>query len=289
MKKIFLLLALVAVALAAEAQDEFSFGKIRKSELKKNDYHSSEVAVTLDEYVRIMPSLLNIQSFINDGQTTPLIVREVVARKVKILTNDEANNKIQISLKNISPNERENCEPHSVWANCYTLKNNRIIKRSLDIASIKRYKQADGSTFLEFEIPNVQQGSIIEYGYTKAIVTESLDYTYTMQNTNSRCEVAINEQYAHLFDIKPVGKTICRKQGEKKALSNISYSSSVAQAGQALSGVGEYNGPSLSNANTSRSSASTALFALYVFSTENLASPQGAEQNSGITITLKQK
>ena len=125
MKRILLLLAIVAVTLTAEAQDEFTFGKIRKAELRNSDYSlsSNADAVVLDEYIRIMPSLLDIQAFINDGQTTPMIVREVVARKVKILAENVAdNNKIQIPLKNISNTERENCEPHSIWARCYTLK-----------------------------------------------------------------------------------------------------------------------------------------------------------------------
>ena len=115
MKKIFLFLILATAAITAEAQDEFTFGKIRKAELRKCDYSlsSNADAVVLDEYIRIMPSLLDIQSFINDGQTTPMIVREVVARKVKILSENVADNgKIQIPLKNISDTERENCEPH---------------------------------------------------------------------------------------------------------------------------------------------------------------------------------
>jgi hypothetical protein len=135
MKKILLLLAIVAATFTAEAQDEFTFGKIRKAELRKCDYSlsSNADAVVLDEYIRIMPSLLDVQVFINAGQTTPMIVREVVARKVKILAENVAdNNKIQIPLKNISDTERENCEPHSIWAQCYTLKNGHIVKHNGD-------------------------------------------------------------------------------------------------------------------------------------------------------------
>ncbi|MBR2006964.1 MAG: hypothetical protein IKA01_03185 [Alistipes sp.] len=73
MKRILLLFAIVAATFTAEAQDEFTFGKIRKAELRNSDYSlsSNADAVVLDEYIRIMPSLLDIQAFINDGQSTP--------------------------------------------------------------------------------------------------------------------------------------------------------------------------------------------------------------------------
>lgn len=294
MKKIIVLFVLVFVALTAEAQDEFTFGKIRKAELRKYDYSlsSNADAVVLDEYIRIMPSLLDIQAFINDGQSTPMIVREIVARKVKILADDVADNgKIQIPLKNISDTERENCEPHSVWAQCYTLKNGRIVKHKLDVSSVKRYKQADGSIFLELEIPNVQQGSIVEYGYTKAVVTEKFDYQYSIQEgvdkLNSRCEVAIKEQYAHLFNVAAMGDVVSINKEGKKSLSNLAYSASTQQAGRALSGVAEYNGPSLANTNHSRSSADVGLFTLYVFNAKDISSAQCASQNAGVRIALK--
>ena len=294
MKRILLLLAIVAATFTAEAQDEFTFGKIRKAELRNRDYSlsSNADAVVLDEYIRIMPSLLDIQAFINDGQTTPMIVREIVARKVKILAENVAdNNKIQIPLKNISNTERENCEPHSIWARCYTLKNGRIVKHKLDVNTIKRYKQADGSMLLEFELADVQQGSIIEYGYTKAVVTETLDYKYSIQESldklNSRCEVAINEQYAHLFSVAAEGDVVSIKKEDKKSLSNLVYSASTQQAGRALSGVAEYNGPSLTNINHSRSSADVGLYELYVFNAKDLSSAQGATQNVGVKIALK--
>ena len=294
MKKILLLLAFATIALTVEAQDEFTFGKIRKSELLKCDYPISDNAdvVVLDEYIRIMPSLLDIQAFVNDGEPTPMILREVVARKVKILAEDVAENgKIQIPLKNISDTERENCEPHSIWARCYTLKNGRIVKHKLDVNTIKRYKQADGSMLLEFELADVQQGSIIEYGYIKAVVTETLDYKYSIQESldklNSRCEVAINEQYAHLFNVAAEGDVVSVKKENKKSLSNLVYSASTQQAGRALSGVAEYNGPSLTNINHSRSSVDVGLFALYVFNAKDLSSAQGATQNTGVKIALK--
>ena len=294
MKKISLLFAFAMIALTVEAQDEFTFGKISKVELRKCDYPISDNAdaVVLDEYIRIMPSLLNIQAFINDGEPTPMIVREVVARKVKILAEDVVENgKIQIPLKNISDTERENCEPHSVWAQCYTLKNGRIVKHKLDVSSVKRYKQADGSAFLEFEIPNVQQGCIVEYGYTKAVVTENFDYQYSIQECvdklNSRCEVAIKEQYAHLFNVAAMGDVVSVNKEDKKSLSNMVYSASTQQAGRALSGVAEYNGPSLANTNHSRSSADVGLFTLYVFNAKDLSSAQGTPKNAGVKITLK--
>ena len=253
---------------------------------------SNADAVVLDEYIRIMPSLLDIQAFINDGQSTPMIVREIVARKVKILSENVADNgKIQIPLKNISDTERENCEPHSIWAQCYTLKNGHIVKHKLDVSTVKRYKQVDGSIFLEFELPNVQRGSIIEYGYTKAVVTDNLDYKYSIQESldklNSRCEVAINEQYAHLFNVVAMGDVVSIKKENKKSLSNLVYSASTQQAGRALSGVAEYNGPSLTNINHSRSSADVGLYELYVFNAKDLSSAQGAVQNVGVKIALK--
>lgn len=294
MKRLIALLALVAVALSAEAQNEFTFGKIRKAELRKCDYSlsSNADAVVLDEYIRIMPSLLDIQAFINDGQSTPMIVREIVARKVKILSENVADNgKIQIPLKDISDTERENCEPHSIWAQCYTLKNGHIVKHKLDVSTVKRYKQVDGSIFLEFELPNVQRGSIIEYGYTKAVVTDNLDYKYSIQESldklKSRCEVAINEQYAHLFNVVAMGDVVSIRKENKKSLSNLVYSASTQQAGRALSGVAEYNGPSLTNINQSRSSADVGLYELYVFNTKDLSSAQGATQNVGVKIALK--
>ena len=294
MKKILLLLIIVVVTFPVKAQDEFTFRKIRKAELRKCDYtlSSNADAVVLDEYIRIIPSLLDPQTFINDGQSTPMIVQEIVARKMKILAENVADyGKIQISLKNISDTERENCEPHSIWAQCYTLKNGHIVKHKLDVSTVKRYKQVDGSIFLEFELPNVQRGSIIEYGYTKAVVTDNLDYKYSIQESldklNSRCEVAINEQYAHLFNVVAMGDVVSIRKEDKKSLSNLVYSASTQQAGRALSGVAEYNGPSLTNINHSRSSADVGLYELYVFNAKDLSSAQGAAQNTGVKIALK--
>ena len=144
---------------------------------------------------------------------------------------------------------------------------------------------------LEFELADVQQGSIIEYGYTKAVVTETLDYKYSIQESldklNSRCEVAINEQYAHLFSVAAEGDVVSIKKEDKKSLSNLVYSASTQQAGRALSGVAEYNGPSLTNINHSRSSADVGLYELYVFNAKDLSSAQGATQNAGVKIALK--
>lgn len=297
MKKILLLLIIVVVTFPVKAQDEFTFRKIRKAELRKCDYtlSSNADAVVLDEYIRIIPSLLDPQTFINDGQSTPMIVQEIVARKMKILAENVADyGKIQISLKNISDTERENCEPHSIWAQSYTLKNGHIVKRKLDISTVKRYRQADGSMFLEFELPDLQQGSIIEYGYTKAIVTENFNYKYSIQDSfyklNSRCEVAVNEQYAYLFNVVAVGIDVSSiDKKSKRPLSNLVYSASSQSAGRALSGMAEYNGPSLANMNYSRSSANIGLYELSVFNTKHLSPAQNAIQNAGVKIVLKNK
>lgn len=216
MKKILLFIAILTFSAAASAQESFSFsnadkytfGKISKEDLLRNDYTLSAPAdaIVLDEYVRIMPSMLDIEAFINRGRLSPMILREVVARKIKILTdNGVANSKISIPLKYNSATDCENSEAYSVRAYSYTLKNDKIVKKILKPANITRREFADGSACLEFEIPNVKKGSIIEYGYTKAIITQNLQYTRTMQENlpklKSQYMVVLNTQHADLFDI----------------------------------------------------------------------------------------
>ncbi|MBR4995707.1 MAG: hypothetical protein IKY82_06565 [Alistipes sp.] len=296
MKRILLLLALAVATFAAQAQNEFVFGRIKKAELRDGAALGVENAdaVVLDERVRIMPSLLDVRSFMADGQACPLIVREEVARRVKILSAEGAEyGKVEIALKNIADDERENCEPHSIWANCYTLKGGRIVKRALDVSTIKRYKRADGSTFLAFEIPEVQQGSVIEYGYTKAVVTTSTDYKYVMsedvEKLKSRCEVAINEQYAHLFDVAALNNAVSVEKLGEKSLSSLVYGSSAPQAGRMLSGMAmdDANSPALANALHSRTTADTERFTLYIFGAEHLPVAAMAEDAAAVSITVK--
>ena len=88
MKKILLFIAILTFSAAASAQESFSFssadkytfGKISKEDLLRNDYTLSAPAdaIVLDEYVRIMPSMLDIEAFINRGRLSPMILREVV-------------------------------------------------------------------------------------------------------------------------------------------------------------------------------------------------------------------
>ena len=105
MKRILLLLAIVAATFTAEAQIvdyEFPYydaGRIKRSDLRKTSYSIAPKAdvVVLDEHIRLTPSLIDIKAFLEEGKVTPLAITETVWQKIKILT-DEGVAKANISL-----------------------------------------------------------------------------------------------------------------------------------------------------------------------------------------------
>ena len=291
MKRLIALLALVAVALSAEAQegfsfskaDDYTFGKITKEDLLKNDYpiDSSADAVVLDEYVRIMPSMLDIDSYVYRGRLCPMIIREVVARKIKILTDKGvANKRISIPLKNNSTTDCENCEPYSVRAYSYTLKNNRVVKRLLKVENINRREEADGTSYLEFDVPNVEKGSIIEYGYTKAIITPNLYYIKGMREDmpklNSRYMVVLNNKYAEVFTIEPLADDMLTNDDKIKF---DDAQANESRAERRMRTTSSWSGPKGGMRETH--------YDEFVAKTYEVSTPATIESGAGVKVTVK--
>ena len=294
MKKILLLLAIVAATFTVEAQESFSFsksddytfGKVSKEDLLKSDYALPTVsdAVVLDEYIRIMPSMLDIEAYINRGRLSPMIIREVIARKVKVLTEKGVENrKITIPLKYNSSTDCENSETYSVRAYSYTLKNNKVVRKVLKPSNITRREFADGSACLEFEIPNVEKGSIIEYGYTKAIITPNLCYERTMKENlpklNSRYMVVLNAQHSDWFEIETLNNTTNVANDKINFDYPQSYGADAERAVLRKRSSSGWSGPRGEKRQTHNDK--------FITKTYNASSFNAIESGAGVTVTIK--
>ena len=173
MKKILLLLAIVAVALTAEAQESFKFGKVTKADLQKTDYHiaAGADAVVLDELQQTYlwrtsqdrNWLFKENGHISYSHTT-------ISRKIKIL-RPEGSRCAKVAIECFYA-DKEKYPAHTVEyisaieAYSYTLVDGNVVKKRLQDQDVKAKILNDTTALVEFTIPNVQSGSIIEYEYS---------------------------------------------------------------------------------------------------------------------------
>ena len=157
MKRILLLLAIVAATFTAEAQESFKFGKVTKADLLKTDYPIAANAdvVVLDECIQDGFFYSELGSIANTR------MQRIISRKVKILSSD-----INFILE--IPFERNNLGEISIYdfyAYHYSLQNGKISKKKFDNskAVIDDIDKRQGVAKVEW--PEAKVGDIIEYRY----------------------------------------------------------------------------------------------------------------------------
>ncbi|MBR4994881.1 MAG: DUF3857 domain-containing protein [Alistipes sp.] len=204
MKRLIALFALVAVALSAEAQENFKFGKVKAADLEKKSYSvdiANADAVILDElqqtYIYLFDSRIDLQK-----QGVLLSSQTTISRKVKIL-RDEGVRHATISFDYYC--EKASTPTHTIAyvgdieASSYSLVDGKVEKYTIKEEEINVRWVDDTTVRVEFTIPNVAAGSIIEYSYKMAkrsIQPYSLGFVmqHDIPVVSSRCEVIARTQ-----------------------------------------------------------------------------------------------
>ena len=204
MKRLIALFALAAVALSAEAQESFKFGKVKVADLEKSSYSvdvTNADAVVLDElqqtYIYLFDSRIDLQE-----QGVLLSSQTTISRKIKILRAEGVRH-ATISFDYFC--EKATTPRHTIAyvgdieATSYSLVNGGIEQHSLKEEDIEARWVNDTTVRVKFTIPNVSEGSIIEYTYKmdKRSV-RPYNIGFAMQHdipvVSSRCEVAARTQ-----------------------------------------------------------------------------------------------
>jgi hypothetical protein len=148
MKRILLLLAIVAAALTAEAQESFKFGKVTKADLLKTDYPIAANAdvVVLDECIQDGFFYSELGSIANTR------MQRIISRKVKILSSD-----INFVLE--IPFERNNLGEISIYdfyAYHYSLQNDKVSKQKFDNNNVIVENIDNSRGIAKFEWPDAK-------------------------------------------------------------------------------------------------------------------------------------
>ena len=177
MKKILLLLAIVAVTLTAEAQESFKFGNVTVDDFTHADYAvdtSMADAIVLDETVDAL--------YYESGRH--FAVNRSVKRKIKILKPSGVDcAEVIIPYNYDNPYTGANYN-FNIIAYSYQLQDGVVKKSKLKKKDIRREFLNDSIAQVSFTIPNVEAGCIIEYAYTVfdyALITEVgavIDYRF---------------------------------------------------------------------------------------------------------------
>ena len=166
MKRLIALLALVAVALSAEAQNK----KEQQAELLKNLKQTSFTMATGYDAV-VLAEVIDAgvgMGYKPAGETKALnLARQTISRRVKIL-NDAGCKYATISFSSCELDGFSNdiVSKKYITATCYNLEGDKIVKTQLSARDIKQTSADNGKVRFEFTIPNVKAGSIIEYTYS---------------------------------------------------------------------------------------------------------------------------
>lgn len=200
MRKILFLTALVTAVFSVSAQEYYKYGKIAKSDFEKTSYPvdiTNADAVILDElqqaFIYPFDSRLELQE-----QGIMLTSQTTISRKIKILRPEgvrHATVSLDFYAENATTPRHTIAYVGDIEACAYSFANGEITKHSLKNEDIKAKWVNDSTVRVEFTIPNVTEGSIIEYTYkTDKKSTRPYSLTFTMQRDipviNCRCEVA---------------------------------------------------------------------------------------------------
>lgn len=182
MKRILLLLAIVAATLTAEAQNK----KEQQAELLRNLKQTSFTVATGFDAV-VLAEVIDAgvgMGYQPAGETKALnLARQTISRRVKIL-NDAGCRYATISFSSYELDGFSNdiVSKKYITATCYNLEGDKIVKTQLSARDIKQTRADNGEVRFEFTIPNVKAGSIIEYTYSVQEYAYDADrYKITMQ------------------------------------------------------------------------------------------------------------
>ena len=162
MKRLIALLALVAVALSAEAQNELKFGKVTKADLQKTDYPIAAGAdvVVLDEYIQ---NGFYYQFYVMPARGTRVVCQHRVARRIKILSDKGLEQlKFDIQL------EKDNAGRVSIAefsAQRYSLENNKVTRKAYPNNDIVIENNGEFAAVAKIDLSDAKVGDIIEYRY----------------------------------------------------------------------------------------------------------------------------
>ena len=153
---VVLFLQLAGTDLAAQ-KNSFKFGKIDKSELEINSYQKDTAAVAL---------VLREDAYTSyDYSNNQFRVVTEVIKRIKIL-KQEGIDRATITLNYYCGNSSTCDNISKLEAYSYNLENNNITKTKLDKKYIFEKKISEKYKQKKFAIPNVKEGSVIEYRYT---------------------------------------------------------------------------------------------------------------------------
>lgn len=200
MKRLFLLLSIVTATFTAEAQEYYRFGKVSKSDFEKTSYPidvTDADAIVLDElqqtFIYPFDSRLELQE-----QGVMLTSQTTISRKIKILRPEgvrHATVTLDFYAENTTTPRHTIAYVGDIDACSYSFADGEIKKQPIKEEDIKACWVNDSTARVEFTIPNVAEGSIIEYTYKmdkKSI--NPYNITFAMQRDipvmNCRCEVA---------------------------------------------------------------------------------------------------
>ena len=205
MKRFLLLLVFVAITFVTSAQESFKFGKITKADLLKTDYPiaAEADAVVLDELQQTIfyrTSHDRNWLFKEDGHMS--VSYTTISRKLKIL-HPEGSRHAKVYV-DCYYSDKEYYPTHTVEsisaieAYSYTLRNGKVVKSKLNDKDVKTTILNDTTARVEFTIPNVCNGSIIEYEYSllkQSVRTYCIDFPmqHDIPVLSSRCVVAADK------------------------------------------------------------------------------------------------
>ena len=245
MKKILLSFALLAATLTLSAQENFKFGNITPADFTQSNYAvdvTNADAIVLDELQQTYLMIFDYRNRKYSEKGDALVTQSTISRKIKILRSEGVRHaKITLDYfcdKATTP-RHTSAYIGDIMAYSYSLKDGAIEKHTLTDDDIDARWLNDSTVRVEFTIPNVEQGSIIEYSYNAG--KESVrPYTlnFAMQHDipviNSRCEVAVSSErqpgmtkddwYGVLISGKNLIKT-SRSKGriQREATSKVSH------------------------------------------------------------------
>ena len=245
MKKILLSLAILATTLTLSAQENFKFGNVTPADFTQSNYAvdvTNADAVVLDELQQTYLMIFDYRNRKYSEKGDALVAQSTINRKIKIL-RPEGIRHAKITLdyycnKTTTP-RHTSAYIGDITACSYSLRDGAIEKHTLKDDDINARWLNDSTVRVEFSIPNVEQGSIIEYSYNagkESVHPYTLDFAmqHDIPVINSRCEVAVSSErqpgmtkddwYGVLMSGKNLIKT-SRSKGriQREATSKVSH------------------------------------------------------------------
>ncbi|MBR4995706.1 MAG: DUF3857 domain-containing protein [Alistipes sp.] len=205
MKHILLLIALAVMAFAAEAQESFKLGNISVDDFTQTSYAvdtTAADAVILDELQQSCLMIFDYRNRKYSERGNALISQSTISRKIKIL-NPQGVRYATVSLdyycdKAATP-RHTSAYVGDITAFSYSLKDGVVEKHALRDEDIDVRWLNDSTVRVEFTVPNVSAGSIIEYSYNtgkESVRPYMVDFAmqHEIPVVSSRCEIAVSSE-----------------------------------------------------------------------------------------------